>query len=98
MSHQYPNLICNYKNAVIALMNTLQELEISKFYTHHIDLLRYCLNCSNLSHNLLSQILNLWLIESDGDIEPLLSINCDKVVRHLLVSTIYFLQYRRSRN
>ncbi|XP_025268859.1 uncharacterized protein LOC112639364 [Camponotus floridanus] len=85
MSHQTLNSICNYENAVIKLANILQKLEISKFYTHHIDLLHYCLKCPNISQSLLSEVLNLWLIESDGDIMPLLSINCDIVVRHLLV-------------
>ncbi|XP_072749294.1 LOW QUALITY PROTEIN: uncharacterized protein [Anoplolepis gracilipes] len=84
-SHQSPNSIRDYNSAVIRLTNILQKLEISNFYTHHIDLLYYYLKCSNVSQNLLSQILNLWLIESDGDIKPLLSFNCEKVVRHLLI-------------
>ncbi|KAL6445435.1 hypothetical protein ACFW04_002310 [Cataglyphis niger] len=85
VSHRSLNSLPNYENAVIKLTNILQTLEISKFYTHHIDLLHYYLKCPNVSHNLLNQVLNLWLIESDGDIKPLLSFNCDKVVRHLLV-------------
>ncbi|XP_050466661.1 LOW QUALITY PROTEIN: uncharacterized protein LOC126859427, partial [Cataglyphis hispanica] len=85
VSHKSLNSLPNYENAVIKLTNILQTLEISKFYTHHIDLLHYYLKCPNVSQNLLNQVLNLWLIESDGDIKPLLSFNCDKVVRHLLV-------------
>jgi len=69
------------------MMSILQRSEISEFYTHHVDLLHYCLTCPNISQNLLYRVLNLWLIESDGDIKPL-SFNYDKVAEYLLVSRI----------
>ncbi|XP_025073919.1 uncharacterized protein LOC105426728 [Pogonomyrmex barbatus] len=91
LAHPRPHLLYHYENAITKLMNILQRLDISKFYTHHIDLLRYCLECPNISQNLMNQILNLWLIESDGDVKPLL-FNCNKVVQHLLmvIHTDYF--------
>ncbi|XP_077281388.1 uncharacterized protein LOC143908028 isoform X2 [Temnothorax americanus] len=83
LSHPRPNLVYRYENAVNQMTSILQHSEISEFYTHHIDLVRYCLKCPNISQNLLNQVLNMWLIESDGDIRPL-SFSCDKVVHHLL--------------
>lgn len=91
LSHPHPNLVYNYENAVNRMTSILQHSDISEFYTHHIDLLRYCLECPNISQDLLNQVLNLWLIESDGNIKPL-SFSFTKVVRHLLVSgTLIFL-------
>lgn len=78
----------HYEDAVIRLTNILQCSKISDFYTHHIDLLHYCLKCPDIPQSLVNQVLDLWLIESDGDIKPLLSFNCDKVVHRLLVYSI----------
>lgn len=86
MSHPCPNSLYQYEDAVARLMHVLQHLDISEFYTHHVDLLRYCLRCPDVSSDLANRVLDLWLIESDGDIKPLLPFNCDKVVRHLLAS------------
>ncbi|XP_018345328.1 PREDICTED: uncharacterized protein LOC108750410, partial [Trachymyrmex septentrionalis] len=83
LSHPRPNLVYHYENAVVQMMSILQRSEISEFYTHHVDLLHYCLTCPNISQNLLYRVLNLWLIESDGDIKPL-SFNYDKVAEYLL--------------
>ncbi|XP_024873693.1 uncharacterized protein LOC112455767 [Temnothorax curvispinosus] len=83
LSHPRPNLVYRYENAVNQMTSILQHSEISEFYTHHIDLVRYCLKCPSISQDLLNRVLNLWLIESDGDIRPL-SFSCDKVVHHLL--------------
>lgn len=72
-------------------MNKLssQYSDISEIYTHHIDLLHYCLKCPVLLPSLVNQVLDLWLIESGGDIKPLLPFNYDKVVRRLLVREIF---------
>ncbi|KYM97223.1 hypothetical protein ALC62_12090 [Cyphomyrmex costatus] len=83
LTHPRPNLVYHYENAVVQIMSILQRSDISEFYTHHVDLLHYCLKCPNVPQNLLYQILNLWLIESDGDIKPL-SFNYDRVAEHLL--------------
>lgn len=91
LSHPRPYLLPNYANAVAYLTSILECFELADFYTHHIDLLRYCLKCPDISQNLIKQILNLWLIESDGDIKPLLSFNRDKVVHHLLASGYIFI-------
>jgi len=69
------------------MTSILQNSNISEYYTHHVDLLHYCFKCPYISQELLNKVLNLWLIESDGDIKPL-SIDYTKVVRHLLVSKI----------
>ncbi|XP_025992677.2 uncharacterized protein LOC105196260 isoform X2 [Solenopsis invicta] len=82
-SHLHPNEVYQYENAADRLAGILQYSEIGELYTHHIDLLRYCLKCSYISQNLLDRVLNLWLIESDGDIKPLL-FSCVKVIRHVL--------------
>ncbi|XP_070514998.1 uncharacterized protein [Cardiocondyla obscurior] len=84
LSQPHPNLIYQYENAVNRLTSILQHSEVSEYYTHHIDLLRYCLKCPNISPDLLKSVLNLWLIESDGDIKPLIFC-CDKIVQHLLI-------------
>jgi len=89
LSQPCPNLINNYGNAVTRLTQILQCLGVSAFYTHHIDLLHYCLKCPAISNSLITQVLDLWLRESDGDIKPLLLFNCDKVVRRLLVSRLF---------
>lgn len=65
------------------MTSILQHSEISEFYTHHTDLLRFCLTCPYILQDLLKRVLNLWLIESDGDIKPL-SFNYTKVGQHLL--------------
>nr|XP_012225273.1 PREDICTED: uncharacterized protein LOC105673887 [Linepithema humile] len=85
VSQPHPNLIRDYENAVKRLTFILQSSGISKFYTHHIDLLHYCLKCPAISNSLITQVLDLWLRESDGDVRPLLSFNCDRVIRRLLV-------------
>ncbi|XP_011881702.1 PREDICTED: uncharacterized protein LOC105569669 isoform X2 [Vollenhovia emeryi] len=86
LSHPSPNTVYQYENAVNRLTSILQHSEIRKFYTHDTDLLHYCFNCLNNSEdNLLSRIFNLWLIESDGDINPLLS-KGDKILRHLWIA------------
>lgn len=92
LSHPHPNLVHHYEDAVTRLIHILQYSELSNIYTHHIDLVHYCLKCSNVTQDLMKQILNLWLIESDGDIKPLLSLDCDKVVTHLLVRIFNNLQ------
>ncbi|RLU19423.1 hypothetical protein DMN91_007980 [Ooceraea biroi] len=89
LSHPQPHLISNYTDAVTLLTTTLQRFELSEFYTHHIDLLHYCLKCPDISQNFVNRVLDLWLIESDGDIKPLLPFNHDKVVRRLLASRIF---------
>lgn len=89
-----PNLIRDYENAVIRLTQILQCSGVSFFYTHHIDLLHYCLKCPAIPNNLINQVLDLWLRKSDGDVKSLLSFNCDKVIRKLLVSRLFIrLQY-----
>ncbi|EZA59780.1 hypothetical protein X777_14352 [Ooceraea biroi] len=80
LSHPQPHLISNYTDAVTLLTTTLQRFELSEFYTHHIDLLHYCLKCPDISQNFVNRVLDLWLIESDGDIKPLLPFNHDKVI------------------
>jgi len=91
LSHPRPYLISNYTNAVSHLTSILQRFELSEFYTHHIDLLHFYLECPDISQNFVNQVLDLWLIESDGDIKPLLSFSRDKVVRRLLASGIFIL-------
>ncbi|XP_011689741.1 PREDICTED: uncharacterized protein LOC105451161 [Wasmannia auropunctata] len=83
LSHPRPDSICRYENAVDRMTSILQHSEISEFYTHHTDLLRFCLTCPYILQDLLKRVLNLWLIESDGDIKPL-SFNYTKVGQHLL--------------
>lgn len=97
LSDPHPNLIHHYENAVDHMTSILQRSEISEFYTHHIDLLRYCLTCPNISQDLLNQVLNLWLIESDGDIKPL-SFSCSKIVLHLFMVSgicIFYVKERK---
>lgn len=99
LSDPRPNLIYQYENAVDHMTSILQRSEISEFYTHHIDLLRYCLTCPNISQDLLNQVLNLWLIESDGDIRPL-SFSCSKIVQHLFMVSgisIFLCQKKKER-
>lgn len=86
VSHQCPGLMHNYEEAVTRLTNVLRTLEIKEFYTHHVDLLHHCITCPGFPQDLVDQLLDVWLIESDGDIKPLLPFGCDKVVRRLLAS------------
>lgn len=79
----------HYESAAAQLARILHEngSEIGEFYTHHVDLLQHCLVCPEYSQRVLNKVLDLWLIESDGDIKPLLPLfNCGKVVRRLLAS------------
>ncbi|XP_043258566.1 uncharacterized protein LOC122400896 [Colletes gigas] len=88
VSHPSPNSEQDYSRAATRLAVALQYSRLNDCYTHHIDLLRYCLKCPDVPRDLRNKALDLWLVESDGDIEPLLTLDCDQVVRHYLLLVI----------
>lgn len=85
ISHPSPNVEQGYDRASKRLASLLQYSKLSDCYTHHIDLIRYCLESAEIPRDLRNKAMDLWLIESDGDIKPLLTLDCDKVVRHCLM-------------
>lgn len=85
VSHPCPNSEQDYSNAVKRLATILQRSRLNECYTHHIDLLRFCLTCSDVPKDLRDKALDLWLVEADGDIEPLMTLDCDRVVKHYLL-------------
>ncbi|XP_043506325.1 uncharacterized protein LOC122526827 [Frieseomelitta varia] len=88
VSHPSPRSVQDYDRAVKRLAAALQYSNLNDCYTHHIDLLHYCLNCREFPKDLRNRAMELWLIESDGDIKPLLAIDCGKVVQHFLLLVI----------
>ncbi|XP_076233534.1 uncharacterized protein LOC143178638 [Calliopsis andreniformis] len=88
LSHPSPNSEQNYSRATQKLSDLLQYSKLDDCYTHHIDLLHYCLKCYEVPRDLRNRTMNLWLIASEGDIKPLLTLDCDKVVRHYLLLVI----------
>ncbi|XP_060812942.1 uncharacterized protein LOC132905554 isoform X6 [Bombus pascuorum] len=88
VSHPSPCSEQDYDRAVKRLAAALQYSNLNDCYTHHIDLLNYCLNCPEFPKDLRNRAMDLWLIESDGDIKPLLTIDCGKVVQHYLMLVI----------
>ncbi|XP_076654505.1 uncharacterized protein LOC143359955 [Halictus rubicundus] len=86
--HRSPSSVQDYGNAAKRLATVLQYSKLHECYTHHIDLLRYCLTCPEVPKDLRSKTMDLWLVESDGDIRPLLTLNCDSVVRHYLLLVV----------
>lgn len=89
VSHPSPRSEQDYDRAVKRLAAALQYSNLNDCYTHHIDLLHYCLNCREFPKDLRNRAMELWLIESDGDINPLLTIDCGKVVQHFLLVIIH---------
>ncbi|KAK1134043.1 hypothetical protein K0M31_011828 [Melipona bicolor] len=89
VSHPSPRSEQDYDRAVKRLAAALQYSNLNDCYTHHIDLLHYCLNCREFPKDLRNRAMELWLIESDGDIKPLLAIDCGKVVQHFLLVIIH---------
>ncbi|XP_032679697.1 uncharacterized protein LOC116848060 [Odontomachus brunneus] len=87
LSHPYASLTYHYESAAARLAKILHvnESKIGKFYTHHVNLMQHCLVRPEYSQRVVNKVLDLWLIESDGDIEPLLPFICTKVARRLLV-------------
>lgn len=100
ISHPCPSSVHNYDRAIAKLTKVLDNSRINEVYTHHVDLLHHCIMCPDFSQNVVNQVLDLWLIESDGDIKPLLSFDCDKMFRRLLASRkfIYFVQNTGTRS
>ncbi|XP_076674156.1 uncharacterized protein LOC143372115 [Andrena cerasifolii] len=88
VSHPSPNVEQGYDRASKRLASLLQYSKLSDCYTHHIDLIRYCLESAEIPRDLRNKAMDLWLIESDGDIKPLLTLDCDKVVRRCLLLAI----------
>ncbi|KAL2721007.1 uncharacterized protein V1477_019827, partial [Vespula maculifrons] len=85
LSHPSPDKNCEYGNAVKKLTMALQCSELSQCYTHHIELLHFSLKCPEITNDLRYRVMDMWLIESDGDIAPLLKLDCHSVVRHCLL-------------
>ncbi|XP_031775877.1 uncharacterized protein LOC100870805 isoform X2 [Apis florea] len=88
ISHPSPRLEQDYDKAVKRLAAALQYSKLNDCYTHHIDLMHYCLNCHEFPKDLRNRAMDLWLVESDGDIKPLLTLDCAKVVQHYLLLVI----------
>ncbi|KAL2720965.1 uncharacterized protein V1478_010011, partial [Vespula squamosa] len=88
LSHPSPDKNCEYGNAVKKLTMALQYSELSQCYTHHIELLHFSLKCPEITNDLRYRVMDMWLIESDGDIAPLLKLDCHSVVRHCLLIII----------
>ncbi|KAI4497140.1 hypothetical protein M0802_007624 [Mischocyttarus mexicanus] len=88
LSHPSPGQNSEYESAVTKLTLALQYLELSQCYTHHIELLHFCLKCPEITNDLRYRVMNLWLIESDGDVLPLLKLDCHSVVKHCLLIII----------
>ncbi|XP_053987098.1 uncharacterized protein LOC128880739 [Hylaeus volcanicus] len=88
VSHPSPNSEQDYGKAATRLAAALQYSRLNDCYTHHIDLLRYCLTCPDVPRHLRNKALDFWLVESDGDIKPLLTLDRDQVVRHYLLLAI----------
>ncbi|XP_050471904.1 uncharacterized protein LOC126864517 isoform X7 [Bombus huntii] len=88
VSHPSPCSEQDYDRAAKRLATALQYSNLNDCYTHHIDLLNYCLNCPEFPKDLRNRAMDLWLVESDGDIKPLLTIDCGKVVQHYLMLVI----------
>ncbi|KOC70879.1 hypothetical protein WH47_02145 [Habropoda laboriosa] len=88
LSHPSPSSEQDYDRAVKRLAAALQYSRLSDCYTHHIDLMHYCLECAKFPKDLRNRALDLWLVESDGDIKPLLTLDCTKVVQHYLLLAI----------
>ncbi|KZC13251.1 hypothetical protein WN55_05557 [Dufourea novaeangliae] len=86
--HPLPNSERDYNKAVKRLAALLRYSRSNECYTHHIDLLRYCLKCPEVPAELRNKTMDLWLVESDGDIKPLLTLDCDRVVKHYLLLVI----------
>ncbi|XP_076160439.1 uncharacterized protein LOC143143261 [Ptiloglossa arizonensis] len=86
--HPSPNSEQDYVKAATRLAAVLRYSRLNECYTHHIDLLRYCLKFPEVPRDLTSRTLDLWLVESDGDIKPLLTLDRDQVVRHYLLLAI----------
>nr|XP_033321827.1 uncharacterized protein LOC117217980 [Megalopta genalis] len=86
--HPSPNSEQDYGNAVRRLAAALQRSKLDECYSHHIDLLRYCLKCPEVPKDLRTKATGLWLADSDGNIEPLLALGCDNVVRHHLLHLV----------
>ncbi|XP_047348106.1 uncharacterized protein LOC124948477 [Vespa velutina] len=85
LSHPSPDKNCEYGKAVKKLTMALQYSELSQCYTHHIELLHFSLKCPEITNDLRYRVMDMWLIESDGDIAPLLKLDCHSVVRHCLL-------------
>ncbi|XP_017766550.1 PREDICTED: uncharacterized protein LOC108555429 [Eufriesea mexicana] len=88
VSHPSPRLEQDYDRAVKRLAAALQYSKLNDCYTHHIDLLHYCLKCPEFPKDLRNRAMDLWLVESDGDIQPLLHLDCGQVVQHYLLLVI----------
>ncbi|CAL7947687.1 unnamed protein product [Xylocopa violacea] len=78
----------DYERAVKRLAAALQYSSLNDCYTHHIDLLHYCLKCVEFPKDLRKIAMDLWLVESAGDIKPLLALDCGEVVRHYLLMVV----------
>lgn len=85
LAHPSPDKYCEYGSAVKKLTMALQYSELSQCYTHHIELLHFTLKCPEITNDLRYRVMDMWLIESDGDIAPLLKLDCHSVVRHCLL-------------
>lgn len=92
VSHPSPRLEQDYDKAVKRLAAALQHSKLNDCYTHHIDLMHYCLNCHEFPKDLRNRAMDLWLVESDGDIKPLLTLDCAKVVQHYLLVNLHMLE------
>lgn len=92
VSHPSPRLEQDYGKAVKRLAAALQYSKLNDCYTHHIDLMHYCLNCHEFPKDLRNRAMDLWLVESDGDIKPLLTLDCAKVVQHYLLVNLHMLE------
>nr|XP_012147439.1 PREDICTED: uncharacterized protein LOC100878394 [Megachile rotundata] len=88
VSHSSSSSEQDYGKAVKRLAAALQYSRLDDCYTHHIDLLHYCLKCAEFPKDLRNRAMDLWLVESEGDIKPLLTLDCDTVVRHYLMLVI----------
>nr|XP_034188538.1 uncharacterized protein LOC117608086 isoform X2 [Osmia lignaria] len=88
MSHSSSSSEQDYGKAVKRLAAVLQYSRLNDCYTHHIDLLHYCLKCPEFPKDLRNKAMDLWLVESEGDIKPLLTLDCATVVRHYLLLVV----------
>ncbi|XP_066599609.1 uncharacterized protein [Prorops nasuta] len=88
LAHPNPSQQERYDVAVNKLILALQNSDIVNAYTHHISLIKYCLHSIGLPRDIRFKVINLWLIESNGDIKPLLQLNCNAAIRHSLLDII----------
>lgn len=93
VSHSSPGVVPDYDRAVKRLAAALQYSRLNDCYTHHIDLLHYCLKCAVFPKDLRNRAMDLWLVESEGDVKPLLTLDCAQVVQHYLLVRSYLFTY-----